>query len=535
MLAHKDWTRRLGVFFIVLLLWGCAKKEPGNPYALVEGSIGDAKRLIPMLATDGASGDISGLIFNGLVKYDQQINLVGDLSQSFEVTPDCMTVTFHLRKGVKWHDGKDFTAEDVLFSYQKIIDPKIVTPYSSDFETVQEVVVVDPYTIRVSYKEPYAPGIANWGMGIIPRHLLEGRDLNTDAFNRHPVGTGPFRFQEWKSGEKIVLAANSDFFEGKPEIEKYVYRIIPDTATMFLELKALQIDLMGLRPIQYQKQTDTNFFAKEFNKFKYPALGYTYMGYNFLDPKFSDRRVRQALTHAINKADIVQGVLFGMGKLATGPYIPESWAYNPHVSDFEYNPEKAQTLLAKAGWHKKGVEGLLEKDGKPFTFTIMTNQGNEERAKTAEIIQSNLKQIGIQVEIRVLEWQAFLHEFIDKKRFEAIILGWGVGLDPDLYAIWHSSKTKEGEFNFISYKNDQVDALLLEGRKTCDVEGRKKIYQEVHRLISEDQPYTFLYYPMALPVVHKRFKGIQASPIGISYNLPHWKIPRNKSEWYLTP
>ncbi len=523
------------VFLSLLVVSSCAEKEPKNPYALVEGSIGDAKRLIPMLATDGASGDISGLIFNGLVKYDKEVNLVGDIAESFEVTSDCLSVTFHLKKGVKWHDGKEFTAEDVIFTYQKIIDPEVVTPYSSDFETVDRVVALDPYTVRVTYKEAYAPGIANWGMGMIPKHLLEGRDLNTDSFNRKPIGTGPFRFSEWKTGEQIILSANSDFFGGAPEIQKYVYRIIPDTATMFLELKALNLDLMGLRPIQYQKQTDSDFLKREFNKLKYPALGYTYMGYNLLDKRFSDRRVRRALAHAINKESIIQGVLFGLGRPATGPYIPESWAYNPHVEDFKYDPKRARLLLADAGWNATSPEGILKKEGVPFSFTILTNQGNEERAKTAEIIQSNLKDVGIQVDIRVLEWQTFLHEFIDKKRFEAIILGWGVGLDPDLYAIWHSSKTKEGEFNFVSYRNKEVDALLLKGRNACRQEDRKKIYQEVHQLIADDQPYTFLYYPMALPIVHKRFKGVRPSPIGISYNLPEWKIPRNKTEWYLIP
>ena len=530
--SAKRW---LFFFLIGFLFSGCTQKEPKNPYTLAEGSIGDAKRLVPMLASDGASADITALIFNGLVKYNKEVQLVGDLAESFEISSDCLVATFRLRKGVKWHDGMEFTADDVLFTYQKIIDPKVVTPYSSDFETVKEVEKIDSHTVRVRYKEPYAPGLANWGLGMIPKHLLEGKDLNTDPFNRHPVGTGPFQFSEWVTGQKIVLSANPAYFEGKPQIEQYFYRIIPDTATMFLELKALNLDLMVLRPVQYQKQTDDAFFQREFNKFKYPSLGYTYMGYNLLDPKFSDRRVRQALAHAIDKKAIIQGVLFGLGKPATGPYIPESWAYNPDVKETDYSPAKAKALLSEAGWTETGADGILRKEGKPFVFTILTNQGNEERSKAAEMIQANLKQIGVQAEIRVLEWQALLHDFIDKKRFEAIILGWGVGLDPDLYAIWHSSKTKEGEFNFVSYKNEQVDALLLKGRETCDQEGRKKIYRQVHQLIAEDQPYTFLYYPMALPVVHKRFKGVVPSPIGISYNLYEWKIPKNKAEWYVTP
>lgn len=527
---QKNFGKTSLVILILASVWGCTQpKEPKNPSALTTGSIGEPKRLIPMLASDSASGDITSLVFNGLVKYDQNIRLVGDLAESFEMTPDCRRATFHLRKGVKWHDGRAFTADDVLFTYQQIIDPNVPTPYSSNFETVERVEKIDPHTVRVTYRVPFAPGLESWGMGMIPKHLLEGKALTNDPFNRNPVGTGPFRFSEWVTGQKVVVKANPDYFEGKPEIEEFIYRIIPDTATQFLELKALNIDMMALSPVQHQKQTDDPFFAAQFNKFKYPALSYTYVGYNMRNPKFSDKRVRQALTHAINKNAIIQGVLLGLGRPANGPYIPESWAFNPNVSDLEYDPEKAKALFEAAGW-RLGSDGLLRKEGEPFTFTLLTNQGNAERAKSAEIIQRDLRQIGIQVEIRVLEWQTLLHQFIDKKEFEAVIMGWGVGLDPDIYNIWHSSKVKEGEFNFISYRNPRIDDLLIKGRETCNQEERKKLYQEVHRLIAEDQPYTFLYYPMALPIVHNRFKGIEPSPIGIRYNLPQWKISANNAE-----
>ena len=169
---------RLLVTLLALLSGSCATKEPPDPYALVEGSIGDAKRLNPITASDGASRDITGLVFNGLVKYDKTIRLVGDLAESFEVTTDCRTVVFHLRKGVKWHDGVEVTAEDVLFTYQRIIDPKTATPYSGDFELVSRVEIIDRYTIRVTYRKPFAPGLESWGLGIIPRHLLDGKDLN---------------------------------------------------------------------------------------------------------------------------------------------------------------------------------------------------------------------------------------------------------------------------------------------------------------------------------------------------------------------
>jgi peptide/nickel transport system substrate-binding protein len=341
------------------------------------------------------------------------------------------------------------------------------------------------------------------------------------------VGTGPYRFQEWVSGQRIVLKANDDYFEGRPHVDQYIYRIIPDTSTMFLELKAGGLDYMGLTPLLFQKQTDTPLFRKNFNKFRYPAFAYTYMGYNLQDPKFQDRRVRQAIAHAVDKKSIIQGVLLGLGRPATGPFPPESWAYDTTVRDYPYDPEKAKSLLKEAGWSDSNGDDVLDKNGVPFRFTLLTNQGNEERAKNAEIIQQNLSKIGIRVDIKILEWQALLHEFIDKRKFDAIILGWSLGRDPDAYDIFHSSKTKEGEFNFVSYKNPRVDELLLEGRKTCNQEKRTEIYHEIHRLIAEDQPYTFLYYPEALPVIHKRFQGIEPSPIGIWYNFKDWQVPKD--------
>jgi peptide/nickel transport system substrate-binding protein len=337
--------------------------------------------------------------------------------------------------------------------------------------------------------------------------------------------------KEWVTGQKIVLDAFDNYFEGRPKIDRYIVRVIPDTATMFLELKFGGIDFMGLTPPQYKLQAATDFFNKYFHKFRYPSFGYTYLGYNLKDTKFSDKRVRQAITHAINKKDIITGVMLGYGTPCTGPFPPESWAYYPDVIDLEYNPEISRKLFREAGWIK-GQSGLLEKDGRTFEFTVLVNQGNEARMKTAQILKENLKTIGIKMNIKVLEWQAMLHEFIDKKRFEAVIMGWALSRDPDMYDIWHSTKTKEGEFNFISYKNEEVDRLLLEGRRTFDFEKRKKIYQRIHEIFADEQPCTFLYVPDALPVLHKRFKGVEKAPIGIWHDFIHWQVPKNKIEWY---
>ncbi|HSD95292.1 MAG TPA: ABC transporter substrate-binding protein, partial [Syntrophales bacterium] len=223
---------------------------------LVEGSIGDASNLIPLLATDNTSHSISGLIFNGLVKYDRDLNIVGDLAESWDISNDGLVITFHLRKGVHWHDGQPFTAEDVLFTYRLTIDPKTPTAYAGDFLKVKKAEVLDPHTFRVTYDKPFAPALMSWGSSVMPKHLMEGRDVTRSPLARHPIGTGPYRFKEWKTGQKIALVYNPDYFEGRPFIDGRVMRIIPDMATMFLELRARGIDQMGLTPLQYTRQTE---------------------------------------------------------------------------------------------------------------------------------------------------------------------------------------------------------------------------------------------------------------------------------------
>jgi peptide/nickel transport system substrate-binding protein len=543
----KNWRFGQGLLLALVILTGAgcgspeAEKHYGGPDTgpaygdlLIDATIGDASTLIPPLASDASSHEVAGLIYSGLIKYDGDLNLVGDLAESWEVSPDGLTITFKLRKGVKWQDGAPFTAHDVMFTYRLMVDPKTPTAYGEDYKQVKKAEVLDDYTFRVTYPQPFAPALGSWTLAILPKHLLEGQDITKSPLGRHPVGTGPFKFQEWRAGDKIMLSYNPDYFEGRPYLNGYVYLVKPDMATMFLELKGGNIDRMGLTPLQYKRQTEYAKFEETFNKYKYVSFSYTYLGYNLEDERFADRRVRRALTHAINKKEIVDGILMGLGQEATGPYKPGTWFSNPNVPRFDYDPQKAKELLAEAGWHAN-AQGLLEKNGKPFEFTILTNQGNDLRVRTAEIIQRRLKDVGITVKIRTVEWAAFIKEFIDKGRFEAVLLGWTTGQDPDAYDIWNSTKTKPGELNFIHYNNPEVDKLLEEGRHTFDREKRRQAYFRFQEILAEDQPYTFLFVPDALPTVHKRFRGIKPAPAGISYNFPKWYVPKGEQKYTISP
>ncbi|HEX8961225.1 MAG TPA: peptide-binding protein [Geobacteraceae bacterium] len=508
-----------------------ARRGPGTPAygdALVVGSIGEPSTLIPLLASDSASHDVAGQVYNGLVRYDKNLNLEGELARSWDVSRDGLTITFHLRKGVMWHDGEEFTSRDVLYTYRVTIDPKTPTAYADAFKQVKSAEAPDPYTFRVTYGKPFAPALESWGMAVLPAHLLEGKDITKSELARHPVGTGPYRFKEWIAGQKIVLESNHGYYEGRPYVDRYIYRVIPDSSTMYMELKAGALDMMGLSPVQYQRQTNTKEFLARFNKYRYPASAFTYLGYNLRHPLFADRRVRQALTSAIDKGEIVHGVLLGMGQVAHGPYKPGTWAYNPHIPDFDYNPGRARQLLAEAGWRETNEDGILVKDGKPFRFTILTNQGNAERLKTAEIIQWRLRKVGVDVKIRVIEWASFLSQFIDKGNFEAVLLGWTISPDPDMFDVWHSSKTGPKELNFIGYRNSEADRLLVEGRGTFDQEKRRRCYWRLQEVLAQDQPYTFLYVPDALPAVSARFRGIEPAPAGIMYNFIKWYVSKEE-------
>ena len=509
--------------------------KPAYGDMIINGSIGDASVLLPVLASDAASFGVTGMVFDGLVKYDKNIKLIPDLAERWTISEDKLKIRFELRKDVKWQDGTPFTSRDVEFTYKLYVDPKTPTAYAENFLRVKEFRVLDEHTVEVSYEKPFAPALGSWGQAVHPAHLLEGKDITKSPLKRNPIGTGAYRFVEWKTGEKIMLKANKDYFKGEPYISRYLTRIIPDLATMFLELKAGRIDWMGLKPLQYARQTGGEWFEENFRKYRYLAFGYTYLGYNLKDWRFKDKKVRQALTTAINRESLVAGVLLGLGQVAYTPYKPDTYWYNPNVKKFAYDPEKAEQMLAEAGWTDTDGDGILDKDGKPFEFTIITNQGNEMRKNAATIIQRNLKKVGITVKIRVIEWAAFIKNFINKKKFEACLLGWGIGIDPDQINIWNSKKTAQHQLNFISYNNPEVDKLLELGVSTYDRAERKKHYDKFQEIIAEDQPYTFLYVSETLPIISSRFQGIKPAPVGIAYNFDKWFVPKALQKYTVQP
>jgi len=486
---------------------------------------------------------------------DQPVNLEKLSVYAREILPATEhnpILLFHLRPGVKFHDGHLLEAEDVRFTYEAIMNPQNLSPRVADYEPVKNVEVIDPRTVKIVYKRLYAFALGTWGIGILPQHLLNRGALEREAvdrgkdpkqfsmresrFNRQPVGSGPFRFREWKSDQYIALDRFKGYWEGPPNYQSYFYRVIPDLLTQEMEFYAGTVDSYGVQPHQVARlEKDPRF-----QSFSGLSLGYTYIGYNLRREPFNDVRVRRALSMAIDTDKIIRFVLYGQGERISGPFAKQTEYYDQQVAPVAYDPDGALALLAEAGWHRS-PSGWLEKDGKRLQFTLITNSGNNLRRSVLAIAQDAWKKIGIDVRTDLLEWSVFIQERVNKLDFDALILGWQMGIDPDLYQIWHSSQTGPYQLNFVGFKNPEADDLIIKIRQEYDFKKQVAYAHRLHRIIAAEQPYTFLYVSKWTAVLDRRivvketdasgqvvYRKIRATKIGdYTYDFNKWiKLPQ---------
>ena len=463
-------------------------------------------------------GYFSSFDGGGYLRFDHNVGGTKRTEYAREILPATEhnpIVVFKLRPNVRFHDGHIFDAHDVRFTYEAIMNPKNLSPRISDYEPVKKVEVVDPLTVRIRYKRLYSPALGTWSIGILPEHLLNDEALRAEAiargkdpkkftmressFNRHPIGCGPFVFQEWKSDQYIILDRFEQYWEGAPNYRRYVYRIIPDLLTQEMEFYAGTVDSYAVQPHQVERLENDPMYQH----FSGLSLGYTYIGYNMRREPFDDPRVRRALGMAIDVDKIIKYVLYGQGERITGPFVKQTDYYNHRIKPIPYDPAGALRLLAEAGW-KRNKEGWLEKNGKRLQFTLITNKGNNLRNAILATAQDAWKQIGIVVRTDVIEWAVFIQERVDKADFDAVVLGWQMGIEPDLYQIWHSSQTHHYQLNFVGFKNPEADDLIIKIRQEYDHEKQVAYCHQLHEIIAEEQPYTFLYVTKWTAVLDKR-------------------------------
>ncbi len=494
------------IIFFLLSLSLCASTLHLATYS-------NPSRINPILATDSSSSEIAGHIFNGLIKYDKDSStIIGDLAEEF-FYEDQTTLVFKLKQNVTWHDGEKFTAQDVLFTYETITSPNVVSPYSANFRFVTYVQVVDDYTIKIKYKQPYFKALETWMMGILPHHILKDEiSLMNAKFNTDPIGTGPYKMHQLEHSKNIILVANDEYFEGKPKIDRISFHVIGDPMTRFLMLKSNSLDVGSIEPMQFERQLSEDFFDK-FNIYEEISRSYTYLGFNLRRDKFKNPKVRQALSLAINREEIVKILFFEHAKVCTGPFLPRTKAFNSDVKAPKQDIQEAKRVLKELGYDEKN----------PFTFEIVTSNSNAIRPYAAQIIQHQLKKAGVVVTLRVMEWQAFLNMVVFPNKFDSVLLGWGLSPTPDPYLFWHSDNDRQGGFNLVGYKNPIIDKMIEESQSIIDREKLAVMWQEMFKIITDDNPYLFLYIPNSITAVGKKIKNVEPSLSGIWHNYIKWE------------
>lgn len=470
-------------------------------------------RLNPILATDSSSSEISGFLFNALVKYDKDAKeIIGDLAEEFYFE-DNKTLIFKLRKNVKWHDNTLFSADDVVFTYEVLTSSKISSPYSAPFRFVHSVEAIDRYTLKVIYKEPYFKALEIWMMGILPKHILKDeKNLMNSSFNTKPIGTGAFKLTQFEHSKNIELSAFDDYFEGRAKIDKISFHVIADPMTRFLMLKSGVIDIGSLDPMQYERQLDKTFFDK-FAIFQNISYSYSYLGFNLRDKKFQNSKVREALSLAIDRDELVNILFFKHAKVCSGPFLPDTKAFNADVKAPKRDIKRAKELLRDAGYDEKN----------PLTFEIATSNSNSIRPYAAQILQHQLKKAGVVVNLRIMEWQAFLNMVVFPHKFDTVLLGWGLSVTPDPYMFWHSDSDKEGGFNLVGYKNEKINDMIEKSQSIIDDDKLSSIFRDMFKIIADDNPYLFLYIPNSITAVSKNIKNVESSLGGIWYNYIKWE------------
>lgn len=465
------------------------------------------------------------------------------LAESWKLSDDKLTWRIRLRPGILWHDFTDpvtgrewknvpVTAYDFKFYVDAIRNPDVdAAPLRGYFSGISEVRVFNDLEFDVVWKEKYFLS-KSITLGLMPlaRHLyqdasgaFDGKRFNDDsARNRMIVGCGPYQFQKWEKGKRIVFTRFNRYF-GKdlgimPPIKTFVFEIIQHPSTRFQALTSGDIDQNNITPEQWLNNTDTKEFQDggSLRKIKYPAMSYNYIGLNHAMPLFQDRRVRVALSHLVDRNRIIRDVYRGLARTTSGPFFPESPAYDKAIEPYPFDVEKAKKLFAEAGWRDTDGDGILDKDGKPFKFTLMFPGANPNYPKIAPILKEDFAKAGVRLELLSLEWSVVVQR-IEERKFEASMLGWTSGLEGgDPYQLWHSDNAKmPGSSNYISFSNPEADRLIAQIRGSFDEAERNAAYHKLHRLFHEEQPYLFLFNPYSLLVMSSRYENLRIFPTGV--------------------
>jgi peptide/nickel transport system substrate-binding protein len=510
---------------LLLALSACggmhSRLPAGAPFSFTEGE--DIDSLNPVLTTEIVVTDLSTLTQGYLVMFDDHNRLVPSLCRRVPtqanhlISSDGRTITYELRRGVRWQDGAPFTAADVAFSVQTITSPKVNAASTLGYDQIESLQTPSDYKVVVHLKRPYAaftsiflaPGI---GSGILPKHILQGQDVNHAAWNALPVGLGPFQYVRWSRGSSVELRAYDGWWGGRPKLRTITYRIIPEASTAINQLRTHELSAFGRIP---NEQYVTARTIAETRTINFATTAYEHIDFNVESQYLKDVRVRQALAHAIDVRTIVEKVDHGSGVLACTPIPISSWAYYAQTPCYNYDLNAAAQLLDEAGWRMHS-DGIRYKDGQPLRLTMVSTVGNLSRDETAIVIQAAFKRIG--VPLRYVRYQANqlfanVNGILASGNFDLGMYAWFWGADPDISNLYACSQRPPHGQNYARYCNPQVDALLQAALTHYDQSARRNYYVQVQKLIGDQVPSVVLFQRVDHLTADARFANLDPGPI----------------------
>ena len=479
----------------------------------VEGVAGSARYINPLLSTyNDVDRDLASLIYNGMTRVDEQGRIVPDLADTWDVTSDGLSYTFHLRHDVSWHDGQPFTADDVVFTVDILRAPDFQgQPELAKLWRSVRVERSDPYTVRFTLAEPFAPFLSYTTVGLLPFHILKDVPaalLPEHAFNLRPIGTGPFQVVE-VSSKHALLRANPDYYQGRPYFDKLEVVFFADqesvaSALRRREIHAAHVSLESVAEVKAEEGISL---------YSAPLSGYALVFLNLDLPIFQDTEVRQALLWATDRRKIADQVMAGQALLANGPIPPFSWAYEAHAAQYGHDPAKANMLLDKAGWVDKDGDGVREKGDLRLEFALLTNQ-DELRVEVINELTRQWARVGIRAVPQTAGVAGVVRDYLAPRAYDAVFYEFQrLPADPDPYPQWHGTQAQSGGQNFTGYDSEQANLIMEEARRTTDVQRRAALYRDLQGILAEDVPALPLYHPVYTYAVDAKVQGVQMAPM----------------------
>lgn len=500
--------------------------------------IGEPRTLNPISvensieARDIYSRNIIEPLFYYDLDYDG-VKLVSVLAESMEVSEEKLEITVVLKKNIWFSDGVPVTADDVIFTYETMMNPEVdAADLRNYYNNVKEVVKIDDKTVKFILKELYWQTVESVGVfDVLPRHIYKFSDPKQfNARRSNPMGSGPYIFDKWDVGQQVILRRNDNYWGKKPKLNRLVFKFISNSSAALQALRSHDIDTLEPSSEQFFELSNDEQFKKDFYTLSYwrPSHGYSYIGWNQTREFFKDRRVRLAMTHAINRPAIVEYIQKGYGKIVTGPFYIYGKQSDPNIKPWPFDLERAKQLLDEAGWRDTDGDGIRDKDGLPFRFKLSYPSGNETYERIIKMLKDDAAKIGVDMIPDPVEWSIFLDR-MNRRVFDAASSGWGGTIESDPYQLFHSSQIKGRGNNYVGFDNAEADSIIEQARRTLNPEKRYELYHRLHRIIHEEQPYTFLVTRPTYTLLDKRFENVKVHKLGIDFL--EWYVPKDKQKY----